>query len=259
MNADQFQQLLLHPSKLSNAAADELREFNRMYPWFGAGHFLLALKLKQAKKADAEKQLQKTFLYFQDPVWMNWQWKRFEDANGMSAVSEIEEMDELELQDEQDAVADAAATVEAYETLEAAAPEPPLPPLPQPVTDASTELTFEPLHTVDYFASQGIKLKEEKLGNDELSRQVKTFTQWLKTMKKVYAEENTQLDVKQEADVVQIARESNLQSEVVTETMAQVLVQQGKTEKAVEIYNKLSLLHPEKSAYFALLISELKS
>jgi hypothetical protein len=48
------------------------------------------------------------------------------------------------------------------------------------------------------------------------------------------------------------------QKEVITETMAEVLVKQGKKERAVELYHKLSLLNPSKSAYFAAKIDQLK-
>lgn len=39
--------------------------------------------------------------------------------------------------------------------------------------------------------------------------------------------------------------------DLVSETLAEVLVKQGKTERAKGIYKKLSLMFPEKSAYFA--------
>lgn len=278
MNADQFYQLLQQPSNLSKVSIEELKALNRNYPWFGAGYFLTAVKLKQAHFTNADDAAQKALLYFPDTLWMNWQWKRFEDANGMTPVSETEEEEILEQehtlsngtvfvtkteefiqQNEADAAADAEVLTEAYEHLDSSVNAALVLPIPAPVKDTATELSFEPLHTTDYFASQGIKLKEEKLGDDNLSKQVKTFTQWLKTMKKVYAEENTAMDVKLEQNVVQIADESNQQAEVITETMANVLVQQGKLSKAIELYGKLSLLHPEKSAYFALRISELKS
>jgi hypothetical protein len=118
--------------------------------------------------------------------------------------------------------------------------------------------TFEPFHTVDYFASQGIKLREEKLENDQLGKQVKSFTQWLRSMKKIYVEENKDLGVTEEKEVVAIASESNQQTEVITETMAEVLAKQGKKAQAIDLYRKLSLLHPEKSVYFASRIDELK-
>ncbi len=120
-------------------------------------------------------------------------------------------------------------------------------------------LTFEPYHTVDYFASQGIRLQEDKFGNDRLGQQVKSFTQWLKSMKKIYVEEQQELNASEEKAVVSKASESNQREEVVTEAMAGVLVKQGKLPQAIELYNKLSLLHPEKSAYFAALIKELNS
>ena len=124
--------------------------------------------------------------------------------------------------------------------------------------DEQPVFTFEPFHTVDYFASQGIKLREEKLPDDQLAKQVKSFTQWLRSMKKIYVEEQKELDSSMEQEVVSIATESNQQTEVITETMAEVLVKQGKRTQAIDLYRKLSLLHPEKSVYFASRIDELK-
>ena len=43
-----------------------------------------------------------------------------------------------------------------------------------------------------------------------------------------------------------------------TETLAQILVEQGRTEEARRIYSRLALDIPEKSAYFATLIEKLK-
>jgi hypothetical protein len=44
---------------------------------------------------------------------------------------------------------------------------------------------------------------------------------------------------------------------VLTETWAEVLVKQGKTQNALEVYRKLSLLNHDKSAYFAARIEQL--
>jgi hypothetical protein len=49
------------------------------------------------------------------------------------------------------------------------------------------------------------------------------------------------------------------EDEVVTETMADVWIKQGEIEKAIDIYNKLSLLNPSKSDYFAAKIRDLKT
>lgn len=44
---------------------------------------------------------------------------------------------------------------------------------------------------------------------------------------------------------------------LVTEPLAELYVEQGKTEKAIELYKKLSLLNPEKRTYFASRIKDL--
>lgn len=46
--------------------------------------------------------------------------------------------------------------------------------------------------------------------------------------------------------------------DLVTETLANIYAAQGNIEKAISTYEKLSLLHPEKSTYFAALIEKLK-
>ncbi|MBP5538642.1 MAG: hypothetical protein J6X69_02225 [Bacteroidales bacterium] len=50
-----------------------------------------------------------------------------------------------------------------------------------------------------------------------------------------------------------------VQLEFVTETLAQIYASQGYFAQAMEIYEKLILAYPEKSAYFAALIEKLKS
>ncbi|HET9824257.1 MAG TPA: hypothetical protein VFP87_02920 [Chitinophagaceae bacterium] len=122
------------------------------------------------------------------------------------------------------------------------------------------ELTFEPYHTVDYFASQGIKFVAEEKPSDRFGQQLKSFTEWLKTMKRLpHAEMVKTSDASAEQEVQQLADHSVSEGEVVTETMAEVWAKQGNKEKAIETYNKLSLLNPDKSAYFASLVDQLKN
>lgn len=132
--------------------------------------------------------------------------------------------------------------------------------LQAPVTGDTDEsqLSFEPMHLVDYFASQGIKLSEELQTGDKLGKQLKSFTEWLKTMKKVHNAGAPGVSGSAEVAVQALAEKSNAENEVLTEAMAQVFTQQGKTGKAIELYEKLSLLNPAKSAYFAAQIEKLK-
>lgn len=122
-------------------------------------------------------------------------------------------------------------------------------------------LTFDPYHTIDYFASLGIRLSNEIKPDDKLGNQLKSFTQWLKTMKKLpsgVVENTGQMEPFENARIEKIAAHSLEEKEIITEAMAEVLVKQGKTEKAKAVYHKLSLLNPGKIAYFAAKIDELK-
>ena len=123
-----------------------------------------------------------------------------------------------------------------------------------------TELSFEPLHLTDYFASVGVSLPPEEQP-DVFGRQSRSFTGWIKSMKRIHPEKNSVVApfTQTESDLMRVdAEQSNEQEEVLTETMANIYALQGMTNKAIDIYEKLSLLNPEKSAIFAAKLSELK-
>jgi len=126
--------------------------------------------------------------------------------------------------------------------------------------DLDKLISSEPYHTVDYFASQGIKPSLDENPQDKLGRQVKRFTEWIKHMKQIGSEEALEQmnDPALETTIQNIANTSNSSREIVTETMAEVLVKQGKTDKAIQLYIKLSFLNPDKSAFFASKIQQLK-
>jgi hypothetical protein len=120
------------------------------------------------------------------------------------------------------------------------------------------EPVFESYHTIDYFASQGIKLLQEEL-KDKLGKQLKSFTDWLRSMKRINPETNTSLDDVTNQSIQRIAEHSIEEKEVLTEAMAEVWAKQGNPGKAIRVYEKLSLLNPAKSPYFAGRIEQLKA
>jgi len=125
-------------------------------------------------------------------------------------------------------------------------------------------IAFQSYHTIDYFASQGIRLTPTDLGGDKLGQQLKSFTDWLRSMKKLQtnaaagAAQASPEEVSNQIQVSRIAEYSIREKEIVTEAMAEVWAKQGNIEKATAIYSKLSLLNPHKNAYFAAKIEQLK-
>ena len=138
--------------------------------------------------------------------------------------------------------------------ISAEVPAPPIIQVPEPAP------IFESYHTIDYFASLGIKLTLDENPSDKLGKQLKSFTDWLKVMRKIpqKQQEFPVPDEVTENKIQRIAAHSIEGKEVLTETMAEVLAKQGMYQKASEVYHKLSLLNPEKRAYFAAKIEQLK-
>jgi hypothetical protein len=132
----------------------------------------------------------------------------------------------------------------------------------KPVESLANEpLPFEtePYYTIDYFASQGIKFDYTKDPQDKLTAKMLKFTDWLKKMKSPKPEINITVDDPELDKAIQnIAAASNQSKEIITETMAEIFAKQGKTDKAIQLYIKLSFLIPDKSAYFATKLKELK-
>jgi len=125
--------------------------------------------------------------------------------------------------------------------------------------NAKLDFEMEPYYTIDYFASQGIKADLTQFPQDKLTKQLLKFTDWLKQMKTVSPNpQDLGTDPELEKAIQGIAQTSNEAKEIATETMAEVFVKQGKIDKAVQLYIKLSFLDPEKSSYFAAKIQQLK-
>jgi len=280
---NQLVKSLLHKDSLDQCSLDELQQYADRYPYFGAAQLLLTKKLQTENTERYQNQLQKTYLFFHNPLWVQ-QLLNDTGTATIKAVEKTEQPVEMDLPVKEilpepaqpvimeDAVSLAEAVAEDRKPVIEPAPEafPEITKAAEPVivekTEAesaaivnTTDLIFEPYHTVDYFASQGIKFREEEKPVDKFSLQLKSFTEWLKTMKKLpVAEMARSVETASEKKVEQMAEHSLEDREIITEAMAEVWEKQGNREKAIEVYSKLSLLEPAKSPYFAAKIEILK-
>ena len=282
---DQLVRSLLQKDSLEQCSLQELEQFAGRHPYFGAAQLLLAKKM-QVEKADGyQDQLQKTYLFFNNPMWVH-------RLLGETGAYVVEDNPESSRNGEATEITEPASGVE---TNEAPAPaeeivnhsqnentrneengqdvlynanitneKEPIENREQEeektVTETAPEpLAFEPYHTVDYFASQGIKYKPEDKPQDKLGQQLKSFTDWLKTMKRLPVSEiAAKTEPASEKKVEQLAERSLQEKDVLTEAMAEVWIKQGNRDKARDIYKKLSLQDPSKRAYFAAKIEDLQ-
>lgn len=264
---------LLKKDSIEHCSVQELQQYADRHPYFGAAQLLLTKKLQTENPEQYDEQLQKTFLFFHNPLWV----EHLLNDTGNAAITATEKKQELpEITGEIFLPSVSATENKEYEQLiqpsgleaeliETSLQEPDeqvlkIPGLKMEAIDPEkAELVFEPFHTVDYFASQGIKFKEEEKPKDKFSQQLKSFTDWLKIMKRLPVTEITKaVETKAEQKVEQLAEHSLQEREVLTEAMAEVWEKQGNTIQAIEVYRKLSLLYPSKNLYFAAKIEALK-
>jgi hypothetical protein len=229
-------QQLFHKANIDEVSIEELESFVNTFPYVSVARYLLAKKRRDADPAKTHRDILTAKLYFHNPLWFQWQLN-------------------LDLRENNGAVAEPLpVTPEVQKPETAQAPEKQQP--------AEEEIAFQSYHTIDYFASQGIRLQQADLSKDRLGQQLKSFTEWLRSMKKLPMADTetarTAEDDSRQQVVIKDAAVSIEEKEIVTETMAEVWAKQGNHEKAIEIYNKLSLLNPAKSAYFAAKIDQLK-
>jgi hypothetical protein len=225
-----------------------LTELTAAHPYFSPVQFFL-LQLTEENTEAFEKQAAKTNLLFNNPHWLNFQLQQSKQNFPSPELQTIEPAQNLP--DDTDATGEPEMEKE-IEPMHIELK------MPEEKSTINEEMLFEPMHLVDYFASQGIKLTEEVQTADKLGKQLKSFTEWLKTMKKVHVE-TEELSTDQSDLIIQtLAEKSNTEGEVLTESMADVFIKQGKIAKASEVYLKLSLLNPAKSAYFAAKLENLK-
>ena len=93
---------------------------------------------------------------------------------------------------------------------------------------------------------QNLAIDRELLNVD--SRELSEFSQWL-------------LALRRPDDIIDEKRiDASISpgGAAISETLAQILEKQGHNDKAIEMYEKLQLINPEKSAYFEALIEKLK-
>lgn len=229
---DQIAQSFFQRDSWDELSMADIKAITDKHPYFSGGQVMLALKAKETGDEQADLLSSRAYLYMANPLVFDQMIRSLDDAEPAWVAEESPEIRQI-LERE----------------LEVAKEE-------------VTEIELAPQHTVDYFASQGIQDKQQATSeNDRFSHQLRSFTEWLKTLKKLTPDQPvpTHSAPDEEEKITHLAEDSLQEPEVLTEAMAEIWLKQGNHEKARAIYHKLSLLNPAKSAYFASLIDKINA
>ena len=190
---------LFQKDSLYNCSKEELTILADQYPYFSSLQLLLAKKLKDEGDDNYKEQLQKTSLYINNTLWLDEILNEKKHIE-LSQIAEEKKISPVQLED----IHNDELVVEnpRYEI-----PVPVIASMQQePIIEKKGEETiidnkskvepafeFEPYHTVDYFASQGIKPVLEEKPTDHFGQQLKSFTEWLKAIRKMPPQEISNL------------------------------------------------------------------
>ena len=105
----------------------------------------------------------------------------------------------------------------------------------------------------DYFSTSEIAKVEQEAGGKDYYDRFHDGTMRIPSQDSDRAPENEGGDAPVPED------KNGRIEEICTETLAEIYAKQELTSQAIEVYNKLILLYPEKSAYFATLIKDLEN
>ncbi len=237
MNQTHFAQLINNHSLLDEYSGEQLHEIVRSFPYFQSAQILYFLSLIKNDNINYHSRLKMAAAYSGDRGLL----KNYAEQ---IKVSESIENHHLSGKDTspQSAQPDAYAENQKDEGL-----------IEQPEStfqEENPEKTnvHHAIHDVQLIiADDGSKPAIPVKSKDEL------IDQFIENAPRII---RTKADFFDPDEVAKSSSRSN--EEIVSETLAHIYHKQGKTEKAIKIYQRLSITNPEKSSYFAALIEKIK-
>jgi hypothetical protein len=275
MNAENFSSFLQDSSKLYQIPYQELKSLVVQYPYCQPLRVLLLQKSQMEQHPDYERNLQMAATYLPDRRFLLLLIREYKALDAGESLFELEE-ERLELKAlseifaEREALEKALAetapplqpgeTEEEEEFLPAWNWTPPAtePPAPQVQTPnpppGERPAKPRPAPKAQFSSWQTRTLQERSLALEQIASPPPPPKK-----REIPVEEKREEEEKKPVQAQDLARKSvEEKDDIVSETLAGILARQGHSQKAIQMYEKLSLIFPEKSSFFAQKIELLK-
>ena len=247
MNSQQFSEFLNDPGSTNARSLSILEDIVKRYPYCQSGHLLYTYNLFREEDPQYPAQLKKAAAYAGDRKILKaliWSGKKevvpppsvpdFRIAAVLTDVPEVKSLDTTPRD-------------------QVAAPAPPKVDLLQPASYSPERLTQQELLAI-------VKKRLAEIAAEKNPDYLPDVTKKALIDKFILEEPRMSKPKTAFFSPTDSAIRSNFDDEeIVSETLAQLYAKQGNIQKAIHIYEKLSLLNQEKSRYFASQIKNLNS
>lgn len=271
--------MLQEPQSVTDADVEAINSLMQAYPYFAPGHYFEAAR---QHKLHAFSPAMLTRMQLHIGNWLQF----YEYVNGqVQPVAIAPEPVHVQEDAPNNALPIEEQLIQQHTDEEIVAEE---------MQTIQEEPLIQPVYTEDYFLHQGVNVSNEIPEVSELPQQAKeeedeaakslmvmmSFSEWLahfktksekakeeekdqKALKTMWQKEKLAAAMEEEneeipEEVFEMAVNSITQEDdLASESLAEIHVKQGKYDKAIDMYRKLSLRNPQKNAYFARKIEEI--
>lgn len=280
MNAENFTEYIENPSLLFQMNYEELKQLILQYPYNANLRYLLAKKSQLEGRNDHERNLRNAAIHSPDRMKLFQLLKEEIEAEERLELKQLNELDlnlpetpleEIVLDTNENASIIPTGVINIEDRLEEEnlnSPETPLEEIvpeadenagimPTNVRDIEDQLEEEDFNFPTPFDGELDELKEADPNPAPLHRsQFKSWHQRYQKPQKIIVPDADKSNALPE----ELAQKSiELSDEVASETLAKLLTHQNQDEEAIKVYERLALLFPEKSDFFAEQIESLKN
>lgn len=265
MTKDQFYNAVANPADIQPDTVDALAQTVRRFPYFHAGWMLLAKGLADSRSPHFKSELRKAAVHVWDRGALFWLINGTDQRPKPAGEDKAAEPQPAADAKPQALVINPLAPVAADyfpdvpDDLGFDAPAQPdntytLPDFDEHLRRPSERYTFA--DWLDY-VSERQTIQDEEATQERVSHQNRLIDDFLKEpVERITPATDRPISQSEARRIEEKSVSEN--DDILTETLAAIYLKQGKTDKAVNIFKKLSLKYPEKSTYFAARIAEIQ-
>jgi len=270
MNKDEFIGFMQQPTKLDSRTLSGLTALVTEFPYCSSVRILLSVNQYKEKDVRYETELRTTAIYSGDRSILKKHIDRAGQSNVRIVLPDEEKAEEVKKEETSLPIKDSVMT----EMVDKITPPEPEEPKTSTLQREEPEMPAENIPYIDMeiqelkeIINRHIDELEQETHLQSPSHVVVEPEEKLDLVKEKSKEELLDEFIKNQPSItrpkaafynpLEVAKESIVDQEnIISETLATIYYDQGHLQKAIKIYQKLSLKYPEKSTYFAALIQK---